>query len=283
MFHPPDASIRMLTEKQLDAYLARVGYLGPREPTLSVLHALTLAHAQSIPFENLDVLLGRGVNLDPEVSFRKLVEDRRGGYCFEQNGLLLRVLQTLGFNAAPLSARVRLQRPRDYTPSLTHLFLRVEIDGESWLTDVGIGGVSLTSAVRLHAEGEQSTPHEPRRIVQEGSRRFHQIRFGSEWEDVYEFSLAEMPFVDRELGNWYTSTHPNSLFKHRLMAARALDGGRRASLVNGEFSIRHLGGHTDKRQVASPEELLEILAEHFGLHFPAGTTFGVPLTEGPNE
>src|SRR3954463_2712152 len=137
-----------------DAYFARIGYPGPRTPTLDVLHAITAAHAQSIPFENLDVLLGRPIELEVESLFRKLVTERRGGYCFEQNGLLLHVLGTLGFDAKPLSARVRLQRPRDFVPPRTHMFVRVEIDGEVWLTDVGVGGASLTSAIRLHADGE---------------------------------------------------------------------------------------------------------------------------------
>src|SRR6185369_9612361 len=132
----------------VDAYLARIGYSGPRVPTLPVLHALTAAHTQTIPFENLDVLLGRPIDLQPDAIFDKLVRRRRGGYCFEQNGLFLHALEALGFRVRPLSARVRLDRPRDYTPPRTHMFLRVEIAGESWLTDVGVGGLSLTSALR---------------------------------------------------------------------------------------------------------------------------------------
>src|SRR6188768_1581585 len=135
-----------MTSVELDAYFARVGYQGPLEPTLPVLHALTAAHTQSIPFENLDVLLERPLRLEKEAVFQKLVHERRGGYCFEQNGLFLHVLGALGFQVAPLSARVRWQRPRDFVPPRTHLFIRVEIDGESWLTDVGVGGLSLTAA-----------------------------------------------------------------------------------------------------------------------------------------
>src|SRR6185312_5860671 len=110
------------------------------------LHALTEAHAQAIPFENLDVILGRPIQLDLESLHRKLIVDRRGGYCFEQNGLLLYVLQQLDFDVKPISARVRIDRPREVTPQRTHLFLRVEVDGESWLTDVGVGALSLTRA-----------------------------------------------------------------------------------------------------------------------------------------
>src|SRR3982751_885916 len=110
----------------LDAYFARIGYAGSRAPTLDTLHAILAAHVRTIPFENLDVLLGRGISLAPADIERKLVRDRRGGYCFEQNGLLLMVLTALGFRATPRSARVRLRHPRDSTPPRTHLFLRVE-------------------------------------------------------------------------------------------------------------------------------------------------------------
>jgi N-hydroxyarylamine O-acetyltransferase len=271
----------MSSTPDLDAYFARIGYLGPREPSLPVLHALTAAHAQSIPFENLDVLLGRPIHIDIDAVFRKLVHDRRGGYCFEQNGLFLHVLTAMGFQAAPLSARVRLQRPREYIPSRTHVFLRVELAGESWLTDVGVGAVSLTSAIRLDSDAAQSTAHEPRRIVREGARLFHQVRFGDEWADVCEFTLEEMPPIDRELANWFTSAHPRSHFKERLMVARAAPEGRRISLLDHELSLRERDGRAEKRRIGSADELLEVLAERFGLHFPAGTRFGPPGSPWP--
>ncbi len=258
----------------LDSYFARIGYAGSRQPTLATLHAITAAHVQSIPFENLDVLLGRPINIEPEAVFQKLVHDRRGGYCFEQNGLLLRVLLALGFDASPLSARVRLQRPRDVIPPRTHVFIRVNIGGESWLTDGGLGGVSLTSAIQLRADIEQSTAHELRRIVCENGKWFHQVRFGDAWEDACEFTLEEMPAIDQELANWFTSAHPQSHFRSRLIAARAAANGRRMTVLNDEFSIRERDGKAEKRQIASPAELLEILDEHFGLRFPAGTRFG---------
>ena len=163
----------------LDAYFARTGYTGPRTPTLATLHGIVAAHAKAIPFENLDVLLNRGINLDLGAIAQKLIHEKRGGYCFEQNTLLLSVLETLGFHVRPISARVRLQRPRDFTPPRTHVFLRVELDGVSWLADVGIGSQSLTAALRLDDSGaEQPTPHEPRRIVREGAKLFHQVRLG---------------------------------------------------------------------------------------------------------
>jgi len=259
----------------LDDYPARVGYHGPRAPTLALLRELTAAHTQSIPFENLDVLLGRRIELGIDAVFDKLVRQRRGGYCFEQNGLFLHVLTALGFEARPLSARVRIDRPRDYTPPRTHMFLRVEIDGASWLTDVGVGALSLTAPLRLaDGGGTQETPHEPRRLVREGDRWFHQARLGDAWADVCEFTGEEMPPIDREVANWFTSAHPVSHFLGRLIVARAAPGGRRITLLNRELKLRDRDGHAERRELASPQALLATLAEHFGLHFPADTRFG---------
>ena len=264
----------MSAASDLDAYFARIGYDGPRTPTLATLHAITAAHTSSIPFENLSILMGHAIDLEIDALLGKLVHARRGGYCFEQNGLLLHVLGALGFQVAPLSARVRLDRPRDFIPPRTHIFLRVDVEGETWLTDVGVGGVSLTSAIRLETEAEQATPHDYRRVVREGARLFHQVRFGDDWQDVCEFTLEEMPPVDRELGNWFTSTHPRSHFKNRLIVARAASDGARLTLLNNELKVRRRGAPAERRLVTTPDELLEVLRLHFALSFPPGTRFG---------
>ncbi len=265
----------------LDAYFARIGYAGRRTPTLETLHDVMTAHVQQVPFENLDVLLGLGISVEPAAIERKIVHEGRGGYCFEQNGLLLLVLAQLGFAVTPLSARVRYQRPRHYTPARTHLFLRVVIDGAPWAADVGVGGLSLTSAIRLDVEGEQATRHEPRRIIVEDGRFFHQVRFGTDWHDVLEFTGEEMPPIDRELANWFTSTHPQSHFRNRLMAARALADGGRLTLVNRELSTRRRTGEADIRMLHTPNELLDVLAADFGLRFPAGTVFPCAALDWP--
>jgi N-hydroxyarylamine O-acetyltransferase len=265
----------------LAAYFHRIGYRGQYAPSLAVLSALTEAHTRTIPFENLDVLLERPIVLTPEALFQKLVIDRRGGYCFEQNGLFLEVLRELGFHVAPISARVRLQRPRDFTPPRSHVFLRVELNGESWLTDVGVGGLSLTSPLRLVTDVEQPTRHEPRRITREGARLFHQVRFGAAWEDVCEFTLEEMPGIDRELANWYTSAHPASHFKNRLTVARAAPEGQRITLLNDELTLRDRYGVATTRRIASAPELLDVLLKQFDLAFPVGTRFGTASSPWP--
>jgi N-hydroxyarylamine O-acetyltransferase len=116
---------------------------------LGTLNRIVEAHVRSIPFENLDILLGKGVSVElPDIE-RKLVHQSPGGYCFEQNTLLQHVLLSLGYQVQPLSARVRPQVPREFIPPRTHLFLRVELEGQSWLVDVSVGSMSLTSALCL--------------------------------------------------------------------------------------------------------------------------------------
>jgi N-hydroxyarylamine O-acetyltransferase len=265
----------------LDRYFARIGHHGPRTRTLDTLNQIVAAHAIAIPFENLDVLLGRPIDLDLAAIQRKLVDARRGGYCFEQNSLLLAVLTELGFWARPLSGRVRMQRPRDYMPPRTHLFVRVELD-EPWLVDVGVGSMSLTSAIRLDLSGApQPTPHEPRRLIRDGGVIYHQARLGDDWQDVYELTLEEMPPIDREVGNWYTSAHPLSSFRQRLTVARALPGGRRISLHNRELTVRERDGRAEHRLLGSPDELLEVLEARFGLAFPPGTRFPCTALDWP--
>lgn len=261
----------------LDAYFERIGYGGDTPRTVETINRLALAHVSSIPFENLDVLLNRPISLAPEDVDSKLITNRRGGYCFEQNTLMLRVLQTLGFEVEPLSARVRYQRPREFTPPRTHVFLNVALDGDTWLVDVGVGAMSPTRALRFALDIEQATPHEPRRIVREHGRYFHQVKLGDTWADVAEFTMEAMPAIDREVANWYTSAHPHSHFKSRLMVARATGEGR-VSILNREFTVRR-GADAETFLIESPDRLRQLLDAHFALTFPAGTRFECPALD----
>ncbi|HEY5961636.1 MAG TPA: arylamine N-acetyltransferase [Polyangiaceae bacterium] len=277
----------------VDRYCARIGYRGPLRATLDTLNAIIYAHVQTIPFENLDVLLGRAISLDLAAIEQKLLEHGRGGYCFEHNTLLLSVLAQLGFEVTPISARVRIGRARDEIPSRTHVFLRIDHEQGTWLADVGVGGLSPTSALRLVADTEQQTPHELRRILREGAwsefsmrapdaRLLHQAKLLDQWHDVYEFTLEPMPAIDRELGNWFTSAHPNSHFRSKLMVARATPTGR-VTLLNRELTIRSLHGDTETVCIDSPDQLLEILERHFELVFPRGTRFQCQALNWPND
>ena len=274
----------------LASYFSRIGYAGSRSPTLATLNAIVARHVESIPFENLDILLGRPISIELPAIADKLVGRRRGGYCFENNTLLLHVLEALGFEVTALSARSRYRRPERYTLPRTHVFLRVALDGESHLVDVGFGGLSLTAALRLAADARQETPHEPRRLVREGSwdgfeRRapdavlVHQAHFADAWHDLYEFTLEVMPPVDREMGNWYTSAHPRSHFRDHLMVARSTADGR-VTLQDRELTWRRGDGSSTSRILATHDELLTVLAEDFQLSFPGDARFECPALSG---
>jgi N-hydroxyarylamine O-acetyltransferase len=269
----------------LDAYLARIGYEGSREPTAATLSSIHEHHARSIPFENLDVVLGRGIRIDPISIERKLVNERRGGYCFEQNNLLAAALRALGFQVLPLMARVRWQIPEGTITALTHLLLRVEASGEPYLADVGFGSMSLYRPLKFRFDLEQEVSLEPRRLVRRTLAApageilvewvSHQAKVGGEWSDVYQFTLEPASDVDFEMGNWFTSAHPQSRFVQNLIASRTEDW-KRYTLLNREFTIRHRDGRVEKRELSTPDELLEVLKTHFKLQFPAGSRFDSP-------
>jgi N-hydroxyarylamine O-acetyltransferase len=258
----------------LDAYAGRIGFRGSLRPTKEVLDDLLYHHVSSIPFENLDILRGLVIRLDLASLEDQLVHKRRGGYCFQQNGLLLGVLRQIGFDVTPLSARIRLGLERDQTPPRTHLTLSIRIEGEDWICDAGAGGGSLTSVIRRHSSEEQMTRHEARRIVEEGGRFFHQMHSDGGWMDVYEFTGEEMPEIDREVANWWTSTSPNAKFAKSLMASRALPNGERIGLMNDNLTRRQGSTVLEKRTIQSAAELLKVLRTDFGLDFPEGTRFG---------
>jgi N-hydroxyarylamine O-acetyltransferase len=269
------------TTPDLDAYFARIAYDGPRDATLSTLTAIHRQHARAIPYENLDVLLGRPISLEPAAIAQKLVLARRGGYCFEQNALFRDVLCALGFRVTQLIARVRWQVPVEVSTALVHMVLRVDFDDRALIADVGFGSRSLITPLALEFDREQGGSIEPRRLLQRGALVVHQTLHDGTWVDVYQFSLDPVPTIDFELGNWFTSTHPQSRFRLNLTAARAGSDCRYA-LLNREFTIRYADGRAEKRLLTTPDELLAVLADHFGLHFPPHTRFGPPGSPWPS-
>ena len=265
----------------LDAYFARIGYTGPRDVSLATLDGIHQRHAQTIPFENLDIQLGRRIAVDLPSIERKLVHDRRGGYCFEHNTLLAAVLHALGFSVSALLGRVRWQIPPEVETPVTHQVLRVETpDAGPQLADVGFGSMSLFRPLRLEFDVEQSGCLEPRRLVRRGELIAHQARLGETWSDVYVVAAAPVPGIDIEVANWFTCAHPESALMKNLRASRVLPD-RRYTLVNSDFNIRHADGRVERRVIATADELLAILAEYFGLHFPPGTRFGQPGAPWP--
>jgi N-hydroxyarylamine O-acetyltransferase len=249
--------------------------------SLDTLNAIVSAHVRTIPFENLAVLLGEPISIAIDDVTEKLVHRRSGGYCFEHNTLLLHVLDELGFSVTALSARSRYQWPERYSLPRTHMCLRVDLGGRTFLVDGGFGGLSPTAALEIVADVEQQTPHEPRRFVCEGHWKgltlrgpdaaiLHQAHLGDGWHNLYEFTLEPMPPVDREMGNWYTSCHPNSHFRSKLMVARATDDGR-LTLGNRELTRRRRNGSTETRILRTHDELSLVLWQEFGIRLAQGT------------
>jgi N-hydroxyarylamine O-acetyltransferase len=253
----------------LDAYFARIGYTGPRIATLAVLRDLHARHALTIPFENLDPLLQRPVSLSLEGLEAKLVHGRRGGYCFEQNTLFRAVLQQLGFAVTSLAARVLWMRPQDAPVSpRTHMLLLVDLDGAALVADVGFGGHLLGAPLTLAADVEQPTGWGVLRFVRADPGFVLQTRLGDAWADVYRFTLEPQMPMDYEVANWFTSAHPNSLFRHNLMVQRLTAEGR-VSLLNRRLTRRGPDGRATETALANASELSRVLAEEFGLDPPA--------------
>ena len=255
----------------LEPYLARIGYAGDLDPTVETLTALHRAHVLSIPFENLDILLGRPIRLDLESLQAKLVHGRRGGYCFEQNALFAAVLEHLGFEVTRLAARVRMGDDRS-TPR-THMVLAVDIAEARWLADVGFGGDTLLGPIPFDEDRPVRQEAWTFRLVEEDDdvRVLRGLRPDG-WMDLYAFTEEPQLPVDYEVGNHFTSTWPRSPFVNRIVVQRSgLD--ERWMLIDDVLSVERSDGE-ERWTVASPEERLSILAERFGLDFPDGTSFG---------
>ncbi len=264
----------MIHRINLQNYAARIGLLGDFKPNFDTLSAIQQAHTCSIPFENLDVIRNLPIHIQPELLEEKMINRRQGGYCFEQNGLILEVLTQIGFDAKPMEARVRIGNPRDFLPPRTHLFVMIQLDGESWIIDAGVGGMSLTSPIKFELDIVQETLHEPRRVIFEEGAYFHQVNLGEKWEDVYEFSGREMPMIDREVSNWWVSTCPRAKFKQNMFIALGRSNGERFGFLNGVFTHRKGSQILREITVNCDEELLQILSKEFGLNFPPNTDMG---------
>lgn len=258
------------TPLNLQAYLERIGYGGPLGPTTEVLEALHLAHATHIPFENLDILLGRPVRLDLAHLQDKLVSGGRGGYCYEHNLLFARVLEQAGFAVERLAARVRFGRvqPRPRT----HMLLLVSSGADRWIADVGFGSEGLLLPVPFVPEAVSRHFAWRYRVVEEPPDRWA-LQSGRDdtWLDLYAFTLEPQLPVDYEIANYYTSTHPASAFT-RTLTVQLPTPRARYILRNRELVIDD-GRRLSRRPVADDEALLEVLAGTFGLHFSPGTRF----------
>ena len=259
-------------ELDLDAYLQRIGARAPLAPSVEALADLQRAHVGAIPFENLDILLGRQILLDLPSLQAKLVAARRGGYCFEQNTLFKAVLDRLGFTVTSLAARVRAGATG--VRARTHMLLQVELPEGLFVTDVGFGADGPLGPLPLQEGREHWLGLAGHRLRQDGELWVLEGSTDGQWSDLYAFTLEPQYPVDFELANHYTSTHPGSAFVKTLTAQR-LWPERRVVLRNRDLTIRE-GRVTETATIRDADHLLDVLERHCDLPFPPGTRFSRP-------
>ena len=265
----------------LPAYLHRIGIRTPVAPDLQTLRAIVLAHVAAIPFENLDPFLGVTPTLDIASVQRKLVRGGRGGYCFEHNRLLSDALRAIGFHVTDLAARVLWGQSEDALTARSHMLLRVEIDGQAWIADVGFGGATPTGPLRLEEKIEQTTPHETCRLLSREQTWYLQVRIDGHWQPVYRFDLQPQFPIDYMVSNYWLSTRAESHFVASLVAARA-PAGRRLALRNRQFTEHAIDGGTTKRTLADAAEIRGVLRNEFLIRLPEHADLDARLARLPS-
>ena len=243
------------------AYLARICYRGPSDPSAETLRGLHLAHLYTVPFENLDISLGRKITCDEERFFHKIVELRRGGFCYELNGAFAALLRELGFRVTLLSGRVA-REDGSASPEFDHLALLVDLD-EPWLADVGFGD-SFLEPLRLKTEIEQEQLSGRFRIVPVGDVMIVQRQLaGQPWKSQYQFTLKPYRLEDFEARCQFQQTSPDSHFtRQRVCTLRTPDG--RITLSDLTL-IRTVKNHREEQTLNNEEEWQGALVEYFGV------------------
>lgn len=265
-------------EFDLSAYLTRIGLSHPVAPDLPGLRAVVAHHTATIPFESIDPFLGQPVRIDLPSLTGKLIRDRRGGYCFEQNLLLLAALRAMGFSAAPRLARVVRGQAEDAMTPRSHVMLRVDLPEGRFLVDVGFGNLTPTGPLDLASDAPQPTPHEWFQLSPMGAELVSRARIGEEWQGLYRLGPETPPAIDLEMANWFTATHPASPFTGNLIVARPAPGERR-TLFNLRF-VRRAATGTEVRYLSGAAELGEVLADAFDLILPSEVVDRLALAAG---
>ncbi len=245
----------------VSSYLARIGYIGPTAPTAKVLRAVHHAHLLTVPFENLDIGLGREIVVAQDVTVRKVVELRRGGFCYELNGAFAALLRAMGFQVTMLSARVAREKGGE-GPEFDHLTLRVDLE-EPWLADVGFGE-SFVEPLRLEAGAEQVDPAGSFRLVRRGARfQLEKADPGGQWKRQYSFTLQPRRMEDFAAMCQYHQTSPESHFTQNRICTRATPEGR--ITLSGLKLVVTRSGHREEKTLTSEEDRAVVLREYFGI------------------
>src|SRR5450432_1635170 len=230
-----------------DAWLARISYSGPLAPTLATLRGLVISHAQSIAYESLDIMLGRVPQLSVAELQRKMIDHKRGGYCFEQNFLFRAGLLSLGYRVTSLQGRVVRGLAIDAPRPAIHMLLQVELPEGPHLADVGFGNLAPTAPLLLAPHLEQPTPHGLTRFIEVSGELTLQQFLGEHWEHIYRVIPYARYDAEYEVANWYTATHPDAPYLSNMIAARPLSDGSRLTMFNGRVTSRTSNGECHRR------------------------------------
>jgi len=244
---------------EIDAYLKRIGYGGSRQPTAETLRQLHRAHLLAVPFENLDIPLGHPIVLSLPSFYDKIVRRRRGGFCYELNGLFGWLLEQLGFTVVMLSARVF--EGAQPGPEFDHLVLLIEME-ERLIADVGFGD-SFLEPLRLDAEKEDVQQGSSYRLTGSDSERVLQRRRESEYESRYVFSLTPRRLAEFSAMCQRQQTSSESIFARKAVCSLATPDGR-ITLSNSRLIVT-AGGRREEREIAGEQEYRTLLETHFGI------------------
>lgn len=249
---------------RLPNYLARIDYDGPSKADSATLAAIHAAHVDAIPFEGIDPFLRRPVNLDLASIQEKLVDSRRGGYCFEQNTLLKAALETFGFTVTGLGGRVRWRSPPESPLGpREHMLLKVDLPEGPYLADVGFGAYLLDRPLPLETDIEHVTAMGTFRLSETDGMFSLNAKLPTGWRNAYVFNLEPQISSDFELGNWYTSTSSRVPFTSTLIMER-LTNEKRYKVINNRFIVESRDGQVAaRREIVNASELAQILDETF--------------------
>jgi N-hydroxyarylamine O-acetyltransferase len=246
----------------IGAYLERINYHGSLAPNAETLRALQVAHLLAVPFENLSIHAGQPIVLEDEALFTKIVERRRGGFCYEANGLFAALLRSLGFDVQMLSAGVASEEG-GFGPDFDHMALMITLE-RRWLVDVGFGD-SFLEPLMLDERGEQAQGRRAYRIAPDGAHSILLRRDeGDEWKAQYRFTLQPHVYADYAEMCRYHQTSPQSHFTRARVCSRATVEGR-LTLSEMRFIATSEEDGRQERTLASQEEYDAILREHFGI------------------
>ena len=262
-----------MTTFDVAPYFERIAWSGGTTPTYDTLAGVVSAHMRAIPFENFDVLLGRGIRLDLASVTRKLVVARRGGYCFEHATLLAAALESLGFDVTRHTARVTLLAPLHESPR-THMCLTVRLPEGAFVVDPGFGALAPRVPVPVRDGAEARAGPETHWLAHERRHWVLRTRRGGETIDCWASELEPDNLVDFEMGNHFTATWPASPFLNRVML-RALTPEGRVSVMNRDVTIWR-GDQVETLVLADRAALRQLVARHFGFDLPEIETLRVP-------